>query len=377
MMLRVRLILVCALGTLMFGIQVHAQSDGVLATAGGVEAVWTNDATQPLDGDLVGGVLSLRTAEGSSLVTFENISISNVYNVQIPGLFAPTPIATAPYPPQAPADWAATDSHILITADMVGGGAGAGFDGLREPVPLNPTDPDFSARLTPLGGNPPPAGAGTIDTPASTDAFFLKGEFQQSSIDFAHLVLQPGTTTRVTINVLGDGDGLQNCADGQGACFDFEIGGHGHSPIVSFDGATEDPPGSGSWFGSYRDGASPGEPLVIGIKVNVLEDSAGDAAAAGPTVDLVTVDAISNDMGKWSFIGEPLPVSIKAGTPYFADFAMDTSMVGTFGAEYLLSFSDGTTLSASLTGTVLPEPGAFSMLGLAGMMLVGYVRRRR
>ena len=82
MMRNLRLILVCALSTMLFGIQANAQPR-VVGSAGGVDAIFTPDANQI--GGFEAGVLSLHVAEGSTIVTFENISMSNLVQVGAPG----------------------------------------------------------------------------------------------------------------------------------------------------------------------------------------------------------------------------------------------------------------------------------------------------
>lgn len=397
MMRNLRLILVCALGTLLIGIQANAQT-GVQQSAGGVDAVFTPDAVQPTEG-LVTGILSLESAPGTKIVTYDNISFSNVHQVGVPGRNRTDPTAVADdwFDLGTPPEWMANDSYILIRGpgsdeSDVGGQVGGGYAGITEtndesdPVGLG----DGGLHQLPFwdGIDPAPAGVGDINTPLPTDAFFTVSALQTNNVQFARVAGIAGTTSHVTLGVLGES--IENCTvagDGtrSGACFDFDIDWTGPPAGVEIDfasiGATLNTD-TGQYEAQFDRGPydqdQGGGSVDVGFDIPVNEGGgAGGAAAAGPFVDLVSVTEILNEMGKYSFTGGALPIPIKAGTVYNAPFDFDTSMPGTFSGSFLLDFSNGDQLLANFTATTVPEPGTFSLLGIAGMMVCGLIRRRR
>ena len=198
----------------------HAE---IIAEAGGVSVDFISHP--PLfEGGLARGVVRLVASEGARLATFTRVQATNTHHVGLRGLFihfnSPT-ISHWESIPSPPDSWIAADSHLLIRLEEVGGGAGGGFGSLFD---TSDESGDFAEAIGQFGTLPLSAnttGIGSISSWHPTDAFFLKQEFQQNELDFAYLVGIPGTTSRVTFDVLGAG--FENCDAGQGACFDFEL----------------------------------------------------------------------------------------------------------------------------------------------------------
>ena len=202
-----------------------------------------------------------------------------------------------------------------------------------------------------------------------------------------------GTTSNLQVNLLGDG--IENCSDGSGACFDLDIEWGATAtpdPVVSApEGSTIDADGTialapvdlnallngGADFDLNQGEGSVTLENAIGPIGIVTPDAAGGAAGAAATIDITSFEFTLNEMGKFTGPTIPPVVSVKEGEPVSLPITFDTSMEGTFNAEYTLSFSNGDKIRGTAFGKVVPEPAAFSMFGLAGMMLVGFLRRRR
>lgn len=191
----------------------QAQEPVMNGMAGGVE-VWSIPQADPADGVNAFNVV-LRSAVGSKIVTFENLNIEgDVHQVWLSGPFgAPTAKGPPAAGPTYGESWIPLDSHLLLTSDMVGGGAGGSYSGITEANDGSRGD----LGLPPASGFPPSAGYGPINMNAATDAFFLDTPFQSNEINLAYLVSPAGGSVSLTLGVLGDG--IVNSGEMGGASF--------------------------------------------------------------------------------------------------------------------------------------------------------------
>lgn len=196
----------------------QAQDGGFLdGDLGGVE-VWSfPDANAPA-GTLAAHV-RLTSAEGTKLVTFENVAIQGkVHQVWDDVLMGPTakgaPAETALYN----TEWVPYDTHLAVSEDMVGGQAGGGYNGITEENDGSTTD---ALSLPPATAAGAISGVGGLAMGLPTDAFFLDTDFQSNSVEWAYIVTpaagyQDGDVT-LTVGVLGEG--IVNSGEDGGAFF--------------------------------------------------------------------------------------------------------------------------------------------------------------
>ncbi len=161
-------------------------------------------------------IVSADAGVGETLDSFQEITITgNVHQVwgsALGGGFlreTPTIDDTAADGNLWDVNWTALDSHILIAAADVGGGAGGGFGALAE---TNDESNPAGLVLAAIGlGDPPLIGIGDIDMPAATvDAFFLVPAAQQQVVDLAYLVIPTGGQVSFSVDAAGSFDGIAN-----------------------------------------------------------------------------------------------------------------------------------------------------------------------
>lgn len=183
---------------------------GVIGEAGGVSVV--SEPQEAPDGYWATKVI-LQSAEGTKLVTFENLDIGGeLHQVWIPGLFGATETKSVDAFAQVPAqDWAQADSHLLVTSAMVGGGAGGSYAEIHETNDQS-NIAGGNENLTAINGTVAPVtGVGGIAMQAPTDAFFLDPAFQTNSVELALIVWPEAAGTAdghlpaLTLGVLGEG----------------------------------------------------------------------------------------------------------------------------------------------------------------------------
>ncbi len=143
--------------------------------------------------------IAIRTKDPSKrLVSFDYLAITGdlhqVFTGPVP-FTRPTPNGLADSFIQASTEslgiWNAADSQLLITPDMIGGGAGGSYAGISE-------ENDFSDPVQTSGTLPelvinefafdPPAGVGNLEMTAPTDIFMLDTEEQSNYIELAYIV---------------------------------------------------------------------------------------------------------------------------------------------------------------------------------------------
>jgi hypothetical protein len=210
---------VCALLVgVTFGTDVHAQF--LLDTRGGVE-VWAENVPAPAG--LVAMTISLKTTDpAAKLVTFENVAIrGEVVQVFDSVLGTPTPgVADVGNSVFFDANWANTDSHLLITPEMLATTAGPqGF--LVTSETNDGSLADVAAALgNTAGGSPAKVGIGDLAMDAPTDVFIFDTPFQSNEIEFAYIVTPPKMRVAfLTVGVLGEG--IVNSGDPGGAQWGF------------------------------------------------------------------------------------------------------------------------------------------------------------
>lgn len=162
-------------------------------------------------------LLRFKSPEDTKIVTFHDLQIGgefrgegNPTQVCLDALCASHSSFT---PPGATwhAAWTRYDTHLLITPDMVGGGAGDAYAGIHD---LN--DGRYGDQGLPKLSDELPVsalvgalvGEGPLRMNQFNDAFFLKEEYQSNSIDFAQVVFRDEpdrTPVPLTIGVLGSG----------------------------------------------------------------------------------------------------------------------------------------------------------------------------
>ena len=187
----------------------QAPTSYLLAWQGDVEVLFTPDPQPLLDGDLMGGVLSLRSPDETTLVTFGEITFTNLHHVARLGVLPTVTVADHTDPVHA-----LYDSHLLITPDMMGGSAGS---------PLRETGFDDPSTVDPAGvqGRIPADVHGFSTATYRGDivhgdgAFFVNVEFQTNSIDLARLVGIPGDVS--TLHFLSFGRRIGD------PTFDFDL----------------------------------------------------------------------------------------------------------------------------------------------------------
>ena len=211
----------CAIVSLLIAATVAQAQEIELATAGGV-TVWSVPVENPPAGTLATNI-RLTSAEGTKLVTFENVAIrGQVQQVWDALTMSAATQGTAKGAPAAgplySADWVPSDSHLVVTMAMVGGQAGGGYTGIFDENDGSLGD----GGLTPTAASAAMVGIGDIAMLESTDAFFLDTQFQTNSVDWAYIVA-PATAAAdghvsMTLGVLGEG--IINSGEDGGAFFD-------------------------------------------------------------------------------------------------------------------------------------------------------------
>ena len=199
-----------------------AQGEMIVAELGGVSVV---SIGAPVEGypEYWGSQIVLRSAPGTSQVTFENLSFKgNVVQTWLSGVFGVPTAKGAPEPSATyDASWIPLDSHVLITDSMVGGGAGGSYGGIDE---TNDMVIGLITGLPPASGFDPVSGLGDLQMGMPTDAFFLGPADQSNEIQLGYFVIEQsvltaGGNTMMTLGVLGDG--IVNSGDENGASFGF------------------------------------------------------------------------------------------------------------------------------------------------------------
>lgn len=187
----------------------------VLAESGGVTVYLENEPTFPvpwkteadlqkLDGNLLTGTLRIDSGEHGTIIGINDLTVTNVHQVFFGG---ETPFANSLFiMPQLPAEWILADSRLAFSQSEI--------------CPLECPDivesNDGSAEFADLlSASSAETGIGSIG-PNNIAFPIIRNE-----MELAHLVGVPGTTSRVTLNVLGGG--FESCEAGNGACFDFDI----------------------------------------------------------------------------------------------------------------------------------------------------------
>ncbi len=198
-MFRAMAVVVAGCLTIVLSVKTYGQNPQsyLLAWQGDVEVLFTPDPEPLLDGDLMAGVLSLRSPPGTSLVTFGEITLTNLHHVARLGVF-PTPNVTDLTDPIH----VLFDSHLLITPDMIGGSAG---DPLREIGFDDPSavDPAGIQHRIPDDAHGISAATYRGDIVHGNGAFFIRPEFHSNSIDLARLVGVPGDISNISFLLFG------------------------------------------------------------------------------------------------------------------------------------------------------------------------------
>lgn len=188
----------------------NAQEEILVDSKGGVE-LWSIPQANPADGVLA-TILELRTTDPDArVVTFTNFKLEgNVHQSWLEGPFGLTGTAHVGLTePGATYDasWGVFDSHLLITPDMVGGGAGGGFPGITETNDGSTTEL-IGATLPKVSNFGASTGFGGIAMGLDTDAFFLNPENQSNVRPWAYVVTDEATAAAgevmLTLGVLGD-----------------------------------------------------------------------------------------------------------------------------------------------------------------------------
>ena len=178
---------------------------------GGLE-VWAIPQPAPAPGFLATRVELRTTDPDGSIVTYTNIRIEGrVHQTWLDGPFGQPTRDQAFVRPSAlyGEGWAALDTHLLMSADMMGGCAGPGYVGISESNDGSSTAHEF---LSPIAGTQFGAktGYGDLSMQTEFDACFFDPEFQRSEIPWAYVVtdndpeMGPGEVY-LTFGILGIG----------------------------------------------------------------------------------------------------------------------------------------------------------------------------
>lgn len=333
----------------------------VFAEVDGVQLV---SIPQPSPGDgFLAATIQARTVDSrDTIVTFANLSIANVHHVWAGNGIQP-PGGTAKGPPVSgptyAVEWIPFDSHLLITSDMVGGGAAGGYVGITE---TNDGATDLPSLPPILGDVPSKTGLGDIAMRNPTAAFFVLPGFQRNSIDLAYLVTQDVPNqppVELTLGLLG---GLGGPGGTWKSSFGYTGGVLGEQivqqpitvPIAPMENRTVSIGGQTQFTESF------GDRILVGATVDELFLPITVAPApdndANYSVTLTNIRQISSDRTPISYNGSSR-FSIPAGvTRDVGPFTLDTSAVGDWSTRFELSFNDGTVVDATLSTSVVPLP---------------------
>ncbi len=221
-----------------------AQTDPrvVVASAGGVDVVFTPDAQCLFGGRLIGGTISVSAPEGATIVGIENLLFERLHHVGDPvGQTHRWPITSAQGHSLAERRW--YDSYVLLDEILDRDGnvfvpdvsnSDSVRNGFYETGHYN------SAAYDPTG-----AESQFMDPTQSltyrgdlyhSDSFSLTLQDRGNTVDIAHVVGIRGERSSFRLDVFGEG--IESCVGDSGACFQFDLGWGtvmaNHPPAVSF-----------------------------------------------------------------------------------------------------------------------------------------------
>jgi hypothetical protein len=307
----------------------------LLAARGGVE-VWSVPQPSPGPGFVATRIELRASYPAAKLVTIEALhidgSLIQIWLPTKPDTLISTP--KAPWPTSYPGEWAPYDSRILIKPSMVGGGAGAGYDGIDE---SNDRSLKPIQELPPFLGKTAPAGLGDISMEQGTDAFFLDTRFQSERVELAYLVARSRDAAagdfKMNLGVLGSG--VTNSGLPGGA----QWGGHENPealPISFFPESWDPAHILLARRGSLEVWSLPQPAPGPGFVASRLELRTSDPAASIVTIEGLTLSGPFVQVWLPRLLGSPLPTP-KAPWPskYPAEWApfdsrvvIEASMVG-------------------------------------------------
>lgn len=99
-------------------------------------------------------------------------------------------------------EWVQYDSHLLITADMVGGEGGGGFTGIVETNDASAPAGEIPGEVFGVSAT---VGLGSIAMRTETDAFFLDVDFRFNALELARIVIPAEGSATMTAEILGTG----------------------------------------------------------------------------------------------------------------------------------------------------------------------------
>lgn len=176
--------------------------EAVLLTSEYAVEVWSTLRETSIEG-LMSATITLRSPEDTRLVTLTELELTGgVHQVWRDSPAAGGPTQTVDHfdqPSWAGIDGRPFDSHMLITADMVGGGAGESFGGISE---TNDASSNFASQIgsEDMGVM---TGFGDLALARRSDFFFLREEFQSNELDVLHVA--GCGEANLSFSVLGSG----------------------------------------------------------------------------------------------------------------------------------------------------------------------------
>ena len=210
------------LSTLTWTGHVHAQQN-VFAELGGVQLLAENIELPDYPRFVATKVIARGIDSESKLVTFAKISIKGSL-VQTHSSWFPVSRVPAGNALGRPAggpfyasEWANLDTHLLVSKDMIAGGAYEVIETNNHSFGSGPFPPNLVDAESVVG-----IGELTMTNP--TDEFFVHPEFQQNEIDFAYIVTpaELAASNPVQMTVGFRGSGITDAGVPGGAAFGYD-----------------------------------------------------------------------------------------------------------------------------------------------------------